>query len=142
MMQLNIMSFLATQNLQCTKLIVWLLKDFNLNVKNSFIGNKTLELRVFDLKELCRYRKNGNGTLHSSFENHSICLSIDSSNEVFSAKTQIGFSDFVRFVVLDICGEIYVDGDVIFLKDTRILWNGNFAYRWSFVNYTNTAALG
>jgi hypothetical protein len=31
---------------------------------------------------------------------------------------------------------------VIYLKDTRILWNDNFAYKWSFKKYSNTAVLG
>jgi hypothetical protein len=149
MMQLNIMSFLATQNLQCTKLIVWILKDFSHELINIFktkfglyVKQKTLELRVFDLKEMCGYRETSKGRFYSSFEEHAICKSQEALQDVLSRKNQIALSDFLRFVVLDVFGGIYVDGDVIFFKDTRILWNENFAYRWSYVEYYNTAVLG
>jgi hypothetical protein len=138
MMKLNILSFLATQNLHCTKLIVWFLKEFSKDVIDDFtkmfsayLTNKSLELRVFDLEELCNYRKLSNGRLFSEFEKHKICASKVNLQKNLR-RNVVAFSDFVRFVVLDIFGGIYVDGDMVFLKDTRILWNDNFAYRFVF----------
>jgi hypothetical protein len=140
-MQLNVMSFLATQNLQCTRLIIWVLKEFNNELKvnfnklfNAFISNRTIELKVFDMQQLCNYRNLKSGILYSSFENHQICKY---KNSFVNYKHSV-LSDFVRFIVLDVFGGIYVDGDVMFLKDTRILWNENFAYRWSSQDYYNT----
>lgn len=49
---------------------------------------------------------------------------------------------FLFIVVLDIFGGIYSDLDVLYLKDTFLLWNENFAYRWSQQSYLNTAVLG
>jgi hypothetical protein len=143
-MQMNVMSFLATQNLQCTRLVVWLLKEFNQELKanfttifNEFISNRTLELRIFDMKELCNYRNLTSGVLYSSFENHTICKSHNSH----SNQGQVGVSDLLRFTVLDIFGGIWIDGDMMFLKDTRILWNENFIYRWSSQKYYNTGRI-
>ncbi len=44
--------------------------------------------------------------------------------------------------VLDLFGGIYTDGDVIYLQDTRPLWDETFAYRWSSQDYYNTAVMG
>jgi hypothetical protein len=140
MMKLNILSFLATQNLMCTKLIVWLLKEFSKEVIadlnkmfSVYVGNKTLELRVFDLNEICSFKRVNNESMFSSFVNHSVCTAKEDLHSHLM-RNVVAFSDFVRFVVLDVFGGIYVDGDVVFLKDTRILWNENFAYRFYFLS--------
>lgn len=48
----------------------------------------------------------------------------------------------VRFMLLDLYGGIYVDGDVLYLKDLLPLRSLTFAYRWSAQNAVNTAVLG
>jgi hypothetical protein len=48
----------------------------------------------------------------------------------------------VRFMVLDVYGGIYIDGDVIYLKDMQIFREYTFAYRWSDQYAINTAIMG
>ena len=151
MMNLAISSFLATQNLCCAKLIVWHLNQFDIKIINetnslfrNYITKNNLELKVFNIAELCSFR-NESYSIHATsyFAQHQICV-----NKAFHmadlshGREMIGFSDFVRFFVLDAIPGIYFDGDVIFLKDARILWNENFAHRWSYVDYYNTAVIG
>ncbi len=50
-------------------------------------------------------------------------------------------SDAVRFVILNKLGGIYVDADVLLLRDFQPLFTHEFAYRWSFTNEFNTAVL-
>lgn len=140
-LKLNIMSYLSTQNLCCTQLLVWTLNDFPLEIKDYltktfsyYIKDKNIEFKTFDLKELCSTR------YESSFINHTVCLSESDSN--LTEYKLIGLSDFIRFFVLDIYGGIYTDGDVIYLKNMELLWGKNFVYRWSFTEYFNTAVLG
>ncbi len=52
------------------------------------------------------------------------------------------YSDFVRFVVLYNYGGIYIEGDVIFLREMKHFWNKNFVYRWSYTSGYNTAVMG
>ena len=136
-MFLNIMSYLATQNLCCTKLIFWKLPIFptitvdilNAVFKN-YISIGSLEIRTFDLGILCSNKL-------SSFKDESWCTSTN-----LGWKFLVGLSDFVRIFVLDIYGGIYTDGDVIYLNDMKIFWDSNFAFRWSFINKYNTAVMG
>lgn len=111
MMQLNVMSFLYTQNLCCTKLIVWILKDFDANIINDmkklfsyYIHNDNLEFKVLKIKELCAFKQ---GSMYSLFKEHRICNPSDQSSEHLSGKALIALSDFVRFFVLDLFGGIY-----------------------------------
>jgi hypothetical protein len=52
-------------------------------------------------------------------------------------------SDLVRFILLDVYGGMYVDTDVLFLRDMRPYYYmpANWAYAWSMWNYYNTAFL-
>jgi WD repeat and SOF domain-containing protein 1 len=45
-------------------------------------------------------------------------------------------------MILNLYGGIYVDGDVLFLRDMSLFWTENFAYRWSQLETWNTAVLG
>ena len=102
---LNIMSFLTTQKLCCTKFIFWKLKEFPEEIETEirktfkyFIEHDKLEIKLFDLRELCSKRQ-------SSFKNTYVC---DPNNdENLASQHLISLSDFVRFVVLDIYGGIY-----------------------------------
>ena len=130
-MKLNIMSFLATQNLCCSKFIFWKLKEFPNKIENDlrrvfaeYISRDIVELKVFDLEKICQDSKS---VLSRSIMCHAgfISRSLAGSNSYL-----IGLSDLVRFAVLDLYEGIYTDGDVFYLKDMRLLWDHNFAYRW------------
>uniref|UniRef100_A0A7S2W401 Alpha-1,4-N-acetylglucosaminyltransferase n=1 Tax=Mucochytrium quahogii TaxID=96639 RepID=A0A7S2W401_9STRA len=142
---LQIYSFLVTQNPYCTKLIFWKLPSFyqvlESEIKQEFgqyIHSGRLELRMFKLDELCAFNTGGK---YSTFANHSICHKTTTSIDIHGNQL-VGLSDFVRFFVLDIFGGIYTDGDVVLLKDMRLLWSENFAYRWGPNLNFNTAVLG
>jgi hypothetical protein len=89
-------------------------------------------LKTFDLSLVC-------GDKRSSFRTHAICNGSTATNPAFLLKHMglSGLSDFLRFAVLDIYEGIYVDGDIMFLRDMRVLWDENFFYRWSFTHYVN-----
>jgi hypothetical protein len=60
LLKLNIMSFLATRNLCCTKLIVWTLSDFYMEISvgliktfSHYISVDNLEVKEFNLSALC-----------------------------------------------------------------------------------------
>lgn len=137
-LELNLMSYLATQNLKCTKFILWKLAEFPQNIEKYlnkkyeyYIKSGVIEIRTFDFNVLCSNDK-------SSFYKHEICKEKPS----LASEYLVALSDFVRFFVLDLYGGIYVDGDLIFLRDMQPLWDLNFSYRWSFVDKFNTAVLG
>ncbi|CAF0726946.1 unnamed protein product [Brachionus calyciflorus] len=139
---LNIMSYFSTQNLCCTKLFFWKLPHFPtkviqiLNKKfHKFIKKDLFEIQDFDLISLCNISKSMN---KSVIYKYPLCK----MDHVISQNNLVSLSDLVRFVVLDIYGGIYTDGDVIYMKQTNFLWRKNFAYRWSYTNYINTAVLG
>ena len=131
-MHLNILSFLATQDRSRTKYIVWTSQSLDvfsklINDFEKYIKDGVLEFRVLDLKTLC-----SNGVF---LPNINKCLQAGGGNVIM-------YSDFVRFLVLYTYGGIYVDGDVIFLRDMKPFWYRNFVYRWSFTESFNTAIMG
>ena len=135
LIKLNLISYLATQNLCCTKFILWKLDEFpqsmhqRLNKTFSYyIKNGVLELKTFRIGDYCE----------RGFFKRGVCNATHSLN----AKYRVSLSDLVRFVVLDHYGGIYTDGDTIYLKDMRFFWYFNFSYRWTFLNAYNTAVLG
>jgi len=153
-MFLNIKSFLKTQNVCCTKLLFWKLKVFPEKLENELrtyfsdsISNGWIEIRNFDLDEICSRE-------FSSFKSAFSCrfgnyyfkiinfLKFFVWDKSFFQNIYVSLSDMVRFMVLDIFGGIYTDGDVIYLKDMRLLWKHNFAYRWSYLDEYNTAIIG
>ena len=136
-LKLCMMSFLATQNLCCAKLLFWKLTEFPIEVETDlrqsfavYIQRGVIEFNTFDLDVICK-------SSTSLFRNNSLCRE-QSQNASFTDNYLVALSDFVRFAVLDIYGGIYTDGDILFLKDTRILWDMNFAYRWSKWEYYNS----
>ncbi|CAF1026324.1 unnamed protein product [Brachionus calyciflorus] len=140
MLNLNLMSYLVTQNLCCTKFILWKLESFpiylELDINKKFsrwIQNGQIQIRNFDLKILCNLKTN-----LSIIHKYNLCQSVLNLNP----DKLVAFSDLVRFIVLDVYGGIYTDGDVFYLKDMSLLWTRNFAYKWSHLNELNTAVLG
>jgi len=143
-MHLNLMSYLSTQNLCCTRLIIWTLKGFNYQIKTylskkliEYFQNGSVRMNVFNLKSLCQGSS-------AWFSTHSICKSSnESSRNLSSIRDIVGLSDLVRWIVLDKFTGIYVDGDVIFLRNMNVFWTFNFAYLWGkFKDKLNTAVLG
>lgn len=139
-LKLNIMSYLATQNLCCTRFILWKLANFPIEIETElnnmfkyYIEKKIIQIKLFDIDEICSNR----GSL---FRKTVICKKCKKMN--LNAGKLVAISDLVRFMVLDIYPGIYIDGDVILLRDLQPLWNINFAYRWSYTGNINTAVLG
>ena len=137
-MKLAIMSYLATQNLCCTKLIFWRLAEFPADVVSELsavfarhIQSGALEFRLFDIVAICRSKR-------TFLAKKPMCGTGNNETEALERGHLIALSDFVRFVVLDIYEGIYVDGDIMFLRDMRLLWHKNFAYRWSYADAYNT----
>ncbi|KAI1793848.1 hypothetical protein LXA43DRAFT_971513 [Ganoderma leucocontextum] len=58
-------------------------------------------------------------------------------------KMPVILSDLVRFVLCHRYGGVYLDVDMLFLRDWEELWgwNGSFSYRWSHEDRYNTAVL-
>lgn len=139
-LKLNLMSYLATQNLCCTKFYFWKLSNFPQNIEDDlrkefkfYIDKNVLEFKLFNINSLCKTA--------NLFKNHATCKSNNIDDSILHTHS-VGLSDFVRFFVLDQYGGIYTDGDVIYLKNMQLLWYFNFAYRWSFTSQVNTAVLG
>ena len=131
---LQILSFLATQNINRSKLLVWIQNPFSENINKTLSGkfgyylNKAIiEIKLIDFSELCS---------NSLFrQRYKTCISPNNQNSV-------AFSDFVRFLILYSYGGIYTDGDVIYLRDMMPFWKKNFVYRWSYGHSYNTAIMG
>ena len=143
-LKLNIMSYLATQNLCCTRFILWKLDNFPVKpmqeIENFFqyyIKHGILQIKTFNLNDICK-------DATSSFSLTKLCSRFFYRNVNLSKRNDlvVALSDLIRFVVLELYPGIYTDGDVIYLKDMRDLWHFNFAYRWSLTLDFNTAILG
>ena len=144
-MKMNIASYLSTQNLCCTRFILWKLAIFpdwfERQLKLIFADyfrRSIINIRTFDLVELCNNNE-------SSFRGSEVCL--EANLKVLTSgggsnSDLVKLSDLVRFAVLDLYGGIYTDGDVLYLKSLRSLWEYNFTYRWSDWYIVNTAVLG
>ena len=142
-MLLNIMSYLSTQNLCCTRFTLWKLATFPSSFERQlrrtfahYIDSGVFLVRTFDMDEMC----NDSVVWTSTFKDTELCMAVN--RRLLTRGNLVSLSDLVRFVVLDAYGGIYVDGDVIFLADMRALWRRDFSYRWSYTNLINTAVLG
>jgi hypothetical protein len=111
-----IKSFLATQNLEKTKLIVW--SDYNIE-DNAMIQpyKEYLDLRVWDVAEEAK------GTPLEGVDTH---INVDPQKNDFWWMT----SGIFRFLALYKYGGIYADVDMIFLRDFKPILGQNFAYQW------------
>jgi len=133
------MSFLSTQNLCCCKLLLWKVRKFSKNKQNilklkykQYFDANYFEFKEFNIELLC--------SKTFTFKKYKICNS-KRKRSYDSIKT-VSLTDFVRFFLLDIYGGVYTDGDFMYLKDMKPLWELNFAYRWSFTSNLNTAVMG
>ena len=139
---LALRSYLFTQNLQCSRMILWNEggKSYKSELsKTNFSGSSLLE----------RYRnvisvKTFNLSYEISLTNihlkkyHNTTLEI---SRFLSNANSVEFSDAVRFILLYNYGGIYLDADVLLLRDFQILYQYEFAYKWEHLRSINTAVL-
>jgi hypothetical protein len=109
-----IKSYVATQNLEKTKLIVW--SDYDITEQENIQPYKDLvEFRVYSPEELAK------GT---PLEGNSTYLNAtDDGNHWMS-------SGVMRFLVLYKFGGIYYDMDTVLIRDFKPLLGRNFAVQW------------
>lgn len=62
-----------------------------------------------------------------------------SHNPTGQSSNTIGYTDYVRIIVLYSYGGTWIDGDVIMLRDMRPLLHREFAYQWGSTQNVNTA---
>jgi len=111
---LSIKSYLATQNLEKTKLIVW--SDYDISEQENIQPYKDLvDLRIYDPKELSV------GTPLEDVESH---LSTGGDHNHWMS------SGIMRFLVLYKFGGIYFDMDMVLLRDFKPILGQDFAYQW------------
>tara|TARA_Y100000401_G_C8297815_1_gene212345 strand:+ start:185 stop:1123 length:939 start_codon:yes stop_codon:yes gene_type:complete len=109
-------SYLATQNLEKTKLIVW--SDYDISNQENVQPYKHLvDLRVYNCEELAK------GTPLENSEIHFL-------NSLQSDQNHWMHSGIMRFLALYKFGGIYVDMDTILLRDFKPILNQDFAYQW------------
>jgi len=108
-LKLNLMSYLATQNLCCTRFLLWKLSSFPSSIENDllhtfsyFFEKKIIILMDFESIFLCQ------NTI--MFKNHEFCKSKIKHN--YSQLYSVSLSDFVRFFVLG----MYFDFKIFFYK--------------------------
>lgn len=126
---LCIESFLATQNLNKTKLIIW--SDYD--IKNNHLiqpYRNIVEFRIYDTK------KEAIGT---ALENHPIWCG-DISDSKYYMKSGI-----LRFLVTHKYGGVWADMDMVFLRDFKPILDQEWAYMWGdkldFENFGPCAAM-
>ncbi len=125
-----IKSFLATQNLEKTKLILW--SDYDIQDNKLIQPYKDLvELRVYNAE------KEAKGT---PLENHPVWILSDISDTKHYMKSGI-----LRFLVTYKYGGIWADMDMIFLRDFKSILDQEWAYMWGserdFCNFGPCAAM-
>jgi hypothetical protein len=107
-------SYLATQNLEKTKLIVW--SDYDISNQENIQPYKDLvDLRVYRAEDLAKGTPLENSAIHFS-------LHIDQNHWMHSG--------IMRFLALYKFGGIYYDMDIILLRDFKPILNQDFAYQW------------
>ncbi len=121
---LCINSYLATQDLSCTKLWVWLdYKTFTQNNKKIIPKHPNISIKCYipDIE--------AKGTL---FENNRWI------NEVNKLKFR---SDLARIIFLYKYGGLYFDLDMVLLKDMKPLLGVEFCYMWADLKHGNNGIL-
>ncbi len=136
-MKLNIFSYLTTQNLLHTKLLVWTVKPIqrklSMHLKSmlqNYIDKGIIEFKTVNFKKLC--------LKDLFFElRFNVCSNIELDKVNITS-----FKDLLRVLLLYNYGGIYVDYDFIYLNDLKPFWLMNFAYRWSDLNDFSMAVFG
>ena len=109
--KLNIASYLATQNLLHTKLLIWNLKPMKRKLSTHFksifqnyLDKGIIELRSLNLTGLCSYSS------FSKIQKH-VCATIDINKVKRNA-----FKDLIRFLLIFNYGGIFLDYDFIYSR--------------------------
>ncbi|CAF4957224.1 unnamed protein product [Rotaria sp. Silwood1] len=131
-LQMHILSFLYTQNLQCCRLIVWLWPPLDSRIKQLYdqlyaphVEFRTTMSVAEKLRELDIYvGSHWSGLPWRWFIPYRAL-----------------FSDVLRFIILHEFGGIYIDVDALLLRDLQPFFSYEFGYRWSFLNGFNTGVL-
>tara|TARA_R110000796_G_scaffold183100_2_gene299535 strand:- start:77 stop:1009 length:933 start_codon:yes stop_codon:yes gene_type:complete len=111
---LAIKSYLATQNLSKTKLIVW--SDYDISDQENIQPYKDfVDFRVYNPRELAK------GTPLEGVETH---LETGGDHNHWMS------SGVMRFLVLYKFGGIYYDMDMVLLRDFKPILGQDFAYQW------------
>jgi len=107
-----IKSFIATQNLEKCKLIIW--SDYDINDNPRIQPYKEyLDLRLWDAK------KEAKGTILEGIPH------LDAMDDKHYLQ-----SDLLRILVLYKYGGVWVDMDIIFLRDFKPLLDQEYMYQW------------
>ena len=107
-----IKSFLATQNLEKCKLIIW--SDYDINDNDLIQPYKEyLDLRLWDAKEEAK------GTILEGIPH------LDAMDDKHYLQ-----SDLLRILVLYKYGGVWIDMDIIFLRDFKPLLDQEYMYQW------------
>lgn len=127
---LCIESYLATQNLEKTKLILW--SDYDISNNELIQPYKHLiDMRVYDAKEEAK------GT---ALEDHPVWIRSDISDTKHYMKSGI-----LRFLVTHKYGGVWADMDMVFLRDFKPILDQEWAYMWGseldFKNFGPCAAI-
>ena len=119
----SLMSFFATQNLDKTKVIVW--SDYDI----------TNEPRVQRFKDLVDFRV-------WDVKSEAIGTPIENQTRMFSASDEKHYlqSDLLRLLALYKYGGVWIDMDVILLRDFRPILDQEYMYMWG--SETNFASQG
>lgn len=125
---LCIESYLATQNLEKTKLILW--SDYDISDNNLIQPYKHLiDMRVYDV------RKESEGTV------------LKNNEKWFNAHDSKHYmrSGILRFLVTHKYGGVWADMDMIFIRDFKPILDQEWAYMWGsemdFYNFGPCAAM-
>lgn len=120
-----IKSFLATQNLDKTRLIVW--SDYDISNNERIKPYKDfIELRIWNAKEEAK------GTLLEGV-NH-----LNTIDDNYWAQ-----SDLLRILVLYKYGGVWADMDIVFLRDFKPILDQEYMYQWgSETNFERDGACG
>ena len=102
-LKLNVMSFLATQNLHCSKLILWSLDSFPDKYREEiytmfekYFTSDAIGIQIFNVEALCRlslWSQNG------EFKKSGICTK--NTSPWFAFNSKVAFSDLG--IVIDLC---------------------------------------
>ncbi|UJR22034.1 hypothetical protein I4U23_025102 [Adineta vaga] len=128
---LHIQSHLYTQNRHCSQLIIWTLPMFYgainpmYNVHYPYLQFRTLTPFMKELQQVGVHINSYRFWLFDRW---------------FVSK-MVALSDAVRFILLHKFGGMYIDADILLLRDLQPFYEHEFAYRWSTLNEYNTAIL-
>jgi hypothetical protein len=110
----SIRSYIATQNLQKTKLIVW--SDYDISQQENMQPYKDfVDLRVYSAHDIAK------DTPLQGMDKY--LKPLDDDRHWMN-------SGIMRFLVLYKFGGIYMDMDMVLIRDFKPILNQNFAYQW------------